>query len=125
MKKKSEDRLSFWAPEVREFLEKCDRQDLIDRGDQFAERVAALILTALFRLETYAKSGDLYNAQGGKSALADKDTLIQLEQFVNVRLKQEVEALEELLNVFDELRVPENLRPSHENTVDFKLPSWY
>src|ERR1700690_3045689 len=114
MKKKSEDRLSFWAPEVREFLEKCDRQDLIDRGDQFAERVAALILTALFRLETYAKSGDLYNAQGGKSALADKDTLIQLEQFVNVRLKQEVEALEELLNVFDELRVPENLRPSHE-----------
>jgi hypothetical protein len=115
-------RMKFWAPEVEQFLSNCGRQDLVDRGDDFAERVSALLLTAMARLEKHAKDGDLYNAQGGKSILDEPDALLHLEELVNKKLRDEVNSLEKLLEVFTDLRTPEPVRAI---PVSNELPSWY
>lgn len=94
----------FWSDDVRHFLEWMERQDLIDKGDDLAERVAALTLTALNRIKQYAEKGHLYDGQGGNSLLGhDSNSLTRIEDFVDERLRAEITALENLLNVFDDL----------------------
>jgi hypothetical protein len=119
----SDSRQSFWSTEARDFLLKCGRQDLIDKGDALAERVGALILTALGRLDQYAKQGDLYCGRGGTSLLEKTEALFHLDEFVNVRLRDEIDALEKLLSVFDDLRTREVQVPVIEESAS--LPQWY
>jgi len=95
-------RPGFWSPEAKSLLLHYGRQDLVDRGDALAQRVTALITTAQGRLDKYIEYGDLYNNKGGASDLTHPHSLMQLEEFVNVRLRDEIEALENLLNVFDD-----------------------
>ncbi len=116
-------RQTFWSKEARDFLQACSRQDLIDRGDALAERVGALLLTAQSRLDQYAKQGDLYCGRGGTSLLVESEALAHLDEFVNVRLRNEIAALEQLLEVFDDLRERESSAPVQETEV--ALPKWY
>jgi hypothetical protein len=115
-------RQTFWSDEAKGFLLECGRQDLVDKGDALAERVSALVLTAISRLEQYAKDGDLYNGRGGTSLLSQPEALAHLDEFVNVRLKQEIESLEQLLGVFDDLRERQESGPVQTKET---LPSWY
>ncbi len=114
---------SFWSNEAREFLLECGRQDLVDRGDAFAQRLTALILTAMSRLDQYAKQGDLYCGRGGMDSLAHPEALAHLDEFVNVQLRSEIDSLEHLLDVFDDLRA----REESVTTPDLpkSLPKWY
>jgi DNA-binding ferritin-like protein len=118
--------MKFWAPEAEQFLKNCGRQDLVDKGDDFAERSSALIMTAIARLDKYAKEGDLYNAQGGKSILSEPDALAHLDDFVNRQLRNQVNVLEKLLETFADLRAPEPLRPVRAvPSRNNELPTWY
>lgn len=116
-------RQSFWAQEAKDFLLECGRQDLVDKGDALAERVSALILTAMSRLDQYVKQGDLYCGRGGISSLAKSEALAHLDEFVNKRLQTEIESLENLLSVFDDLR--ERSQPEPTQEVLRPLPKWY
>ncbi len=110
---------NFWSDKTKEFLLANGRQDLVDKGDALAERVAALILTALNRLNHYAVDGDLYNGVGGENLLNDPQALNKLDEFVNTRLKSEIRALEKLLETFDDLK-------QRAETDDISiLPVWY
>lgn|SRR5512135_2306230 len=120
---KQTSRQTFWSKEVKDFLIECGRQDLVDSGDALAERVSALILTALSRLDQYAKEGDLYNGRGGTSLLSHPEALAHLDEFVSVRLRNEIEALERLLDVFDDLRERHESVPVPE--IQETLPRWY
>jgi hypothetical protein len=81
-----------------------DRQDLIDRGDDLAERVAALVLTAQNRMKQWAEEGHLYDGQGGSDLLGyDPNTQTRIEDFINEKLKPEIKALENLLEIFHDL----------------------
>jgi hypothetical protein len=100
-------RTSFWSPEAREFLLSYGRQDLLDRGDAYAQRMTALMFTAMNRLEMWAKEGDLYNNAGGRYDLMKFDAMPELEDFVNNRLPDEINALEQLLEVFDDFKAIE------------------
>jgi DNA-binding ferritin-like protein len=122
-KKEITNRQTFWAEEVHDFLVECGRQDLVDRGDALAERVSALIMTAMGRLEQYIKEGDLYNGRGGTSLMAKPEALAHMDEFVNKRLQDEVEVLEQLLETFDDLREREPVSPT-PNLMD-SLPKWY
>jgi hypothetical protein len=93
----------FWSPEAEAFLIRHQRRDLVDRGNDLAERVAALMLTAHNRLDEYIKHGNLFNNKGGLGSLNGPESLSELEYFVNERLKQEIAALENVLEVFDEI----------------------
>ena len=117
------DRQTFWSDEAKSFLLECGRQDLIDRGDALAQRVSALVLTALSRLDQYAKTGDLYNGKGGTSLLSQPEALAHFDEFVNTRLRNEVEALEQLLCVFDDLQKRQEAAAAQE--LDGALPKWY
>jgi hypothetical protein len=125
MNRVAKPRMKFWAPEAEQFLKNCGRQDLIDKGDDFAERSSALLMTALARLEKYAKEGDLYNAQGGKSLLSKPEALACLDDFVNRQLRNEVNVLEKLLETFADIRAPEPIRPVRTVPMGNELPSWY
>jgi len=123
-------RQSFWSEAAKEFLESHGRQDLIDKGDALAERVAALILSAMNRLRQYCHEGDLYNGKGGSSGLEHPEALPKLDDFVNVRLRQEIDALEHLLEVFNDLHDRHQqeehtivLNSPNSNNID--LPDWY
>lgn len=116
-------RQTFWSEEARNFLLECGRQDLVDRGDAFAERVSALILTAMSRLDQYAKQGDLYCGRGGTSSLGEPEALAHLDEFVNKRLADEIASLEQLLEVFDDLRERVDTTPVREPPKS--LPRWY
>ncbi len=107
-------RQSFWSNEARTALVDSGRQDLVDRGDALAERVAALILISIGRLDRYAEHGDLYSGRGGEDAMYAENPIADLEHFVNERLPEEVAALENLLSTFDDLRLPSIVRPAHE-----------
>jgi hypothetical protein len=96
--------MKFWSDQARDFLLTAGRQDLVDKGDDLAERVAALTLTAIARLNQYATIGGLYDGSGGTSLLNDPLALQKLEEFVEVRLRAEIDALENLLAVFDDIR---------------------
>lgn len=111
-------RLNFWSPEAIELLKSANRQDLIDRGDALAERVSALVLTALNRLKSYSKHGDLYNGRGGLSLLNHPDAIQEMDEFVNTRLRNEISALEQLLSVFDDLC-------ERQEEQELNLPAWY
>lgn len=102
-------RPSFWSEPVRLWLKACGRQDLADRGDALAQRVTALLVAVRQRADQYLEHDDLYSGAGGDGkASADPAqaaaALAELDQFVNVRLRQEVDALEAFLSVFDDLR---------------------
>ena len=116
-------RQTFWSEEVRDFLVECGRQDLVDRGDALAERVSALMMTAMGRLEQYVKEGDLYCGRGGTSLMSHPEALARLDEFVNVRLQDEVDILEQLLEVFDDLRERESSAPIP--SIMDSLPNWY
>jgi hypothetical protein len=107
-------RQSFWSPSAKDFLVECGRQDSVDSGDALAERVCALLLTAMSRLDQYAKQGDLYCGRGGQSDLAKPEALAHLDEFVTKRLHDEIEALEHLLEVFDDLREREAPAPEQK-----------
>lgn len=92
--------IKFWSPEAHNYLLSIGRQDLIDRGNDLAERVTALILTAQNRLDQYIKQGDLFNNKGGKDLV--NAPIEEIEYFVNVRLRQEIESLNLLLKIFDD-----------------------
>jgi hypothetical protein len=102
-------RPGFWSESVRIWLKACGRQDLVDRGDALAQRVTALLVAVRNRTDQYLEHGDLYSGHGG-DGLAPSDpsqassTIAELEEFVNVRLRQEMAALEGMLAVFDDLR---------------------
>jgi hypothetical protein len=115
-------RQSFWSNEARDFLLECGRQDLVDSGDALAQRVAALVLTALGRLEQYAK-GDLYSGRGGVDLLNHPEALAHFDEFVNKRLRAEIVVLEQLLATFDDLRERQDSAPVPESK-DI-LPRWY
>lgn len=106
-------RQTFWSEPVRLWLRACGRQDLVDRGDALAQRVAALLVAVRQRVEQYLSEDDLYSGRGGAEELpaasspdeaARAAALARVEQFVNVRLRQEIAALEEVMSVFDDLR---------------------
>ena len=102
-------RPGFWSEPVRLWLIACGRQDLVDRGDAFAQRVTALLVAVRQRADQYLEHDDLYSGAGGDgSATADPAAaavaLAALDEFVNVRLRQEMSALEQMLAVFDDLR---------------------
>ena len=90
----------FWSPETNSYLESLGRQDLIDRGNDLAERVTALILTSQNRLEQYIKHGDLFNNKGGVDLI--NAPIEEIEYFVNIRLRQEIDSLNLLLDVFND-----------------------
>jgi hypothetical protein len=105
-------RTNFWSPEALLLLKRFQRQDLIDRGDALAERVTALLLTARNRLEKYVDHGALYEGKGGKDLMGHPDSIIYIEDFVNNRLRAEIDALENLLNTFDDI-IPSDSGPVH------------
>jgi hypothetical protein len=109
---------NFWSPEAVAVLVSAGRQDVVDRGDDLAQRVSALMSTALVRLEDYVRDGDLYCGRGGLDLVGTQDAVESMDEFVNVRLKAEIKALELLLKTFDDIRTRHEPRsPS--------LPSWY
>jgi hypothetical protein len=114
-------RQTFWAKEVQDFLIKCGHQDLVDRGDALAERVSALILTAIGRLDQYMKDGDLYCGRGGMDLMHNSEALAHIDEFVNSKLQDEVDALEQLLRTFEDLRKQETITLE----VTDSLPNWY
>jgi hypothetical protein len=93
----------FWSPEALSILKRNSRQDLIDRGNALAERVTALLLTAKNRLQDYSDFGDLFNNKGGHSLVDVPEPVLEIEEFVNIRLRSEIDALEHLLSVFDDI----------------------
>jgi hypothetical protein len=100
-------RASFWSEPVRLWLLACGRQDLVDRGDQFAERVTALLVAVSQRAEQYLSSDDLYSGAGGELPSSPAEAgpaLAAVDQFVNVRLREELSVLEAFLATFDDLR---------------------
>ena len=109
----------FWSPEAVELLVSAGRQDVVDRGDALAQRVSALMSTALVRLNDYVENGDLYCNRGGADVAGSPGAVESLDEFVNVRLKAEIKALELLLKTFDDLK----LRSEVSDLSD--LPSWY
>jgi hypothetical protein len=110
-------RVNFWSPEAIELLSAADRKDVVDKGDALAERVSALITSAVSRLEDYIRNGDLYCGRGGSDLVGAPEAVAAMDEFVNVRLKAEIKALEQLLSVFDDLRD----RPG----PPAQLPLWY
>lgn len=118
---KPKNRMNFWSPEARELLVAHGRQDIIDSGDALAERVTALVLTAVNRLEKYTKDGDLYCEKGGQDLISQENAVGALDEFVSVRLRSEIDALEHLLEVFDDFQPQE---PPKEDNI-FGLPPWY
>lgn len=108
----------FWAPEAQEYLVQMGRQDLVDKGDALGQRVTALLLTAKNRLNSYAENGNLYENMGGISTMEENDSLAKLEEFVNIRLRAEIDALENLLDVFDSI---EKSPTVHTNTFRVSL----
>ncbi len=112
-------RPGFWSEPVRLWLKACGRQDLADRGDALAQRVAALLVAVRQRVDQYLEQGDVYSGAGGDGAASADPAqaaaaLAELEEFVNVRLRQEVAALEGMLAVFDDLRT----RPAKASVHD-------
>jgi hypothetical protein len=95
--------VGFWSPKAEQVLKRHGRQDVVDRGDALAQRVTALVLTCSQRLNQWAERGHLYENRAGESELMNPNLVEDLEQFVNVRLRQEIEALENLLSVFDDI----------------------
>ena len=95
---------SFWSPEAKQLLVSYGRQDLVDRGEALAQRVTALMLSATNRLESWSKDGNLYNGMGGLSDMNHPNVVGVLENFVNVRLRAEIDALENIMCVFDDLK---------------------
>lgn len=123
-------RQSFWSEEAKKFLESCGRQDLVDKGDALAERVTALITSSMNRLRQYCHEDDLYNGKGGTDVLDHPDALVKLDDFVNIRLRQEIDILEKLLETFDDLR--DRKKKELEETIivlptleTYDLPDWY
>ncbi len=114
---------TFWSEDARKFLEECGRHDVLDRGDALAERVSALIMTALSRLDQYVKEGDLYCGRGGTNLLEEPEALAKMEEFVNTRLRSEIDVLEKLLEVFDDLRTRK--APASVEQTEGALPAWY
>jgi hypothetical protein len=104
-------RLNFWDPQVKVYLIQCGRQDLVDSGDALAERVAALMLTTMNRLKKYSRYGDLYNGKGGRELIETGAHIGEYEQFVSERLRQEIDALECILSIFDDF--PEDSSAYH------------
>jgi gamma-glutamylcyclotransferase (GGCT)/AIG2-like uncharacterized protein YtfP len=99
--------MKFWSDEVRSFLEWWDRRDLIDKGDDLAERVAALVLTAIGRLNQHAEKGHLYDGTGGSNLLGhDSNSLTRIEEYIEESIKPEIKVLEKLLDVFEDLEKP-------------------
>ena len=112
-------RQSFWSEDAKRALVDAGRQDLVDRGDAFAERVTALVLMSIGRLERYAEYGELYSGHGGETSLESESPIQDIENFVNVRLPEEISALEHLLSTFDDLRFPPSARPTHVQSDNF------
>lgn len=115
----------FWSDAAVSVLKANGRQDLVDKGDALAQRVAALVLAASERLRQYSERGDLYNGRGGLSGFADRDAVAQFEEFVNVRLKREIKALEKLLEVFEEIEAPGEAMTAGPASFSRSLPDWY
>lgn len=102
-------RTSFWSEPVRLWLLACGRQDLIDRGDALAQRVAALLVSVAQRAAQWVQQEGLYSGAGGElhaggDPEAAVSALVELEEFVNVRLRQEISVLESFMSTFDDLR---------------------
>ncbi len=102
-------RPGFWSEPVRLWLIACGRQDLVDRGDALAQRVTALLVAVRQRADQYLEHDDLYSGAGGdgKATLDPVQSaaaIAELDEFVNVRLRQEISVLEQMLQVFDDLR---------------------
>ena len=111
-------RTSFWSEPVRLWLLACGRQDLVDRGDALAQRVAALLVAVAQRAEQYVSSDDLYSGAGGgapPSTPADAGpALAAIDEFVNVRLREELSVLESFLATFDDLRSRPAVASAHD-----------
>jgi len=114
----------FWSEAAMAVLRANGRQDLIDKGDALAQRVAALVLAASERLRQYSERGDLYNGRGGLSDFADRDAVAKFEEFVGVRLKKEIKALEKLLEVFEDIEA-RGEAGAHGPAPSGRLPDWY
>ncbi len=100
-------RTSFWSEPVRLWLISCGRQDLVDRGDAFAQRVTALLVAVSQRADQYLSSDDLYSGAAGSLPSSPDQvgpSLASIEELVNVRLRQELSVLESFLATFDDLR---------------------
>lgn len=97
----------FWSEPVRLWLLASGRQDMVDRGDALAQRVTALLVAVRQRADQYLTSDDLYSGAGGElPASGDTATaaMADIEQFVNVRLREEISVLESFMSTFDDLR---------------------
>lgn len=97
-------RTSFWSPEALTLLKENGRQDLIDRGDAFAQRVTALIHTSQNILKQWSELGNLYNNKGGVDENNIVRTVEELEEFVNCRLRAEMSVLEDLILIFGDMK---------------------
>ncbi len=88
------DRVTFWSTEAIENLLDAGRQDLIDRGDAYAERLSALLLTAKSMIDDLIESGKLYNRSGG----ANTSDIMTIEYMINIQLKECIDAIENMIN---------------------------
>jgi len=100
-------RPGFWSEQAKSFLIGKNRQDLIDRGDQFAERITALLTVADKRIDQWMNRGCLYDGKAGTDFLVSPTAIQELEKFVNVKLKNEIKALETFLNAFEDFEKPD------------------
>jgi len=112
-------RPGFWSEPVKIWLKACGRQDLVDRGDALAQRVTALLVAVRQRVDQYLEHDDLYSGAGGdgKATLDPAQAaaaIAELDEFVNVRLREEISVLEGMLAVFDDLRT----RTGSESALD-------
>jgi hypothetical protein len=95
-------RPGFWSEQTKRFLQSHGRQDLIDRGDQFAERIAALFPVVDKRIHQWLAKGCLYDGKAGTDFLTSSTAINDLEEFVNVKLRNEIDVLEAFLNTFED-----------------------
>jgi hypothetical protein len=99
--------IGFWSEPVRLWLLASGRQDIVDRGDAFAQRVTALLVAVRQRADQYLTSDDLYSGAGGGLPVSGDSVsaaMSAIEEFVNVRLRQEISVLESFMSTFDDLR---------------------
>jgi hypothetical protein len=92
------DRVTFWSTESIETLLNNGRQDLKDRGDAYAERISALLLTSNGIVDKLINSNSLYCGVGGGQTA----NIMELEHLVNGELAGLLDTLESFVASFQE-----------------------
>lgn len=109
-------KVGFWSEPVRLWLLASGRQDIVDRGDALAQRATALLVAVRQRADQYLALSDLYSGNGGLPEAGDtmSSAMADIDEFVNVRLRDEISVLESFMSTFDDLR----LRPPTASAQD-------